>query len=122
VADWGNNNIRKITPAGRVTTVAGSADASGSDDGVGTAALFNRPSGIAIDSAGNLYISDFDNATIRKLTPGRVVTTIAGTAGITGILLGATPRFQAPSCLAILGDSLLINDSNAILLLRHGVQ
>jgi len=77
VADQFNNTIRKITPAGVVTTFAGST-ISGSIDGVGTAASFNWPSGIAIDSNDNLYISEYKNNLIRKITPSAVVTTIVG--------------------------------------------
>jgi sugar lactone lactonase YvrE len=77
VADSRNNKIRKITSAGIVSTFAGSG-ALGSADGTGTAASFNYPAGIAIDSAGNLYIADVDNSEIRKITPAGVVTTVAG--------------------------------------------
>jgi sugar lactone lactonase YvrE len=65
VADTDNYIIRQITSAGVVSTVAGQAGASGSVDGVGNAARFNYPSGIAADSSGNLYIADTDNQTIR---------------------------------------------------------
>jgi hypothetical protein len=84
VADWGNSTIRKITPAGVVTTLAGTARVRGSTDGTGTAASFDSPNGIATDSAGNVYVTDALNGTIRKITPAGVVTTLAGTAGIHG--------------------------------------
>jgi sugar lactone lactonase YvrE len=124
VADQLNSTIRKITPAGAVTTLAGRDGVSGigSTDGPGTVALFNGPTSLVIDAAGNLYIADTGNATIRKLTPDGTVSTIAGTAGHTGILLGAAPRFQAPNSLTIVGDDLIISDANAILRLRHAVQ
>lgn len=100
VADWRNHTIRKITPSGDVTTFAGVAGSAGSSDGVGSAARFNSPSGIAVDNMGNVYVGDTDNNTIRKITPSRLVTTIAGQAGVNssgsadGIRSAA--RFQKP--------------------------
>jgi hypothetical protein len=85
VGDYNNNAIRKITPAGVVTTFAGSTTgASGSTNGTGTAARFKGPEGMAIDGAGNLYVGDFDNNLIRKITPAGVVTTFASGALIQG--------------------------------------
>src|SRR5438105_4705054 len=89
VADTQNHTIRKITPAGVVTTLAGAVAVTGSADGTGSAALFNAPSGIAVDSAGNLYVADTYNFTIRKITSAGVVTTLAGTAGSAGRADGA---------------------------------
>ena len=77
VVDDGNNMIRKIDPSGNVTIFAGST-LSGTADGVGTAARFNQPTGIAIDAANNLYIADSHSYTIRMITPQGSVTTIAG--------------------------------------------
>jgi sugar lactone lactonase YvrE len=84
VADRFNNTIRKITPDGVVTTLAGSPGSPGSEDGVGQAALFKYPHGLAIDSATNIYVADRNNHTIRKIAPGAVVTTIAGSPGLSG--------------------------------------
>jgi streptogramin lyase len=84
VADSGNHNIRKVTPGGSVSTLAGTAGVAGSADGTGTAALFNLPQGIAVDGTGNVYVSDTNNSTIRRITPAGVVTTLAGAAGQTG--------------------------------------
>lgn len=77
ISDTGNNTIRKVTLAGVVTTVAGNPTA-GYADGTGTAAAFNNPRGIAADSAGNLYVGDYNNYRIRKITPSGVVTSYAG--------------------------------------------
>ena len=72
--------IRKITPAGVVTTLAGTFGVRGSADGIGNGASFYYPCGIAVDSVGNVYVSEILNQTIRKITPAGVVSTIAGAA------------------------------------------
>src|SRR2546426_784900 len=99
VADYSNSTIRQITPAGVVTTLAGLAVNPGSDDGTGSAARFNSPSGVATDSSGNVYVADRSNYTIRKITPAGVVTTLAGLAGITGSAdgTGSAARFYFPN-------------------------
>src|SRR5262249_38972555 len=84
VADTANNTIRKITSAGLVTTLAGLAGSSGTNNGAGNNARFNRPWGIAVDRAGNLFIADTGNYTVRKVTPAGVVTTIAGSPLVSG--------------------------------------
>jgi len=122
VADQGNSTIRKVTLGGVVTTLAGTAGMVGTADGTGAAALFNHPTGLALDGAGNLYVADTASSTIRKITPAGITTTVAGTAGVAGILLGANLRLGFPQGLAIVGDSIVLSDTNAILLLRHGAQ
>jgi len=78
VADTSNNMIRKITAGGVVETLAGTVGVTGATNATGTAASFNMPVGIAVDSAGNLYVADKGNNMIRKITSGGVVTTLAG--------------------------------------------
>src|SRR5439155_902940 len=103
VADQVNYTIRKITSAGEVTTLAGLAGHGGSANGTNSAARFNGPSGVAVDSAGNVYVADAFNHTIRKMTPARVVTTLAGMAGIVGSAdgTGTAARFYAPTGVAV---------------------
>ena len=103
VADTGNHTIRMITSAGVVTTLAGTAGTAGAADGSGTSATFNYPSGVAADSAGNVYVADYDNHTIRKITPAGQVTTLAGTAGIIGHAdgLGAAASFSYPRAVTV---------------------
>ena len=84
VADAGNNLIRKISPAGEVITLAGNATISGHDDGAGTAASFNYPTGVAVSADGNIYVADRDNSLIRKITATGTVSTLAGQAMVTG--------------------------------------
>ena len=104
VVDHLNNLIRKITPAGLVSTLAGSGVA-GSADGIGAAASFNNPTGIAVDVAGNVYIADVSNNLIRKITPDGLVTTLAGKRGVFGSLNGPgnAATFNNPSGVAVDG-------------------
>jgi hypothetical protein len=103
VADTNNFTIRKITPTGMVSTVAGLAGSSGISDGAGSAARLSSPEGVTVDGSGNLYVADTDNHTIRKITPAGVVTTLAGLAGTSGggDGGGSVARFQYPSDLAM---------------------
>lgn len=103
-------------PAYTFTTLAGFAAFAGSTDGTGSAARFNSPGGVAVDSAGNVYVADSSNHTIRKITPAGVVTTVAGTAGSSGNVnaTGATARFNYPRGLALdaAGANLYVADSS----------
>ena len=105
VPDVFYNTIRKITSAGVVSTLAGTAGVSGSADGVGAAARFNQPTGVSIDNGGNLYVADAGNGTIRKITPSGVVTTLVGTAGVYGSAdgVGTVARFSCLNGIAIDG-------------------
>ena len=105
VADTYNNTIRKISADGSVTTLAGTAKAAGSADGTGNAAQFLLPFGIAVDAAGTLYVADTWNGTIRKITTGGIVTTLAGTAGNLGYAdgTGSAAQFKNPYGVAVDG-------------------
>lgn len=109
VADWGNHTIRKITPAGVVSTFAGSPGQRGQADGVGGAARFNVPGGLAIDGSGNLYVADMFNHTVRKITPAGEVSTLAGSPGLSGTAdgTGGAARFEQPAWIASTADGTL---------------
>ena len=114
VTDQGNSIIRKITPSGVVSTLAGSGTA-GYADGIGVAASFSNPKGLAIDSVGNIYVADAVNNRIRKVTSKGVVTTIAGN-GNTGFIdgFGTQASFYNPSAIAIdaLGNLYVADEKN----------
>lgn len=105
VSDWDNHVIRRITPEGVVTTFAGTAGAPGSADGSGAAARFRNPNGLTIDATGNLFVVDWGNHTLRRITPAGEVSTFAGTAGVPGTAdgSGAAARFNTPGAIAIDG-------------------
>ncbi|MGZ5206631.1 MAG: hypothetical protein ACXWCI_17090, partial [Caldimonas sp.] len=115
-----NSAIRKITPAGVVTTLAGSNPALGPTpgfvDGIGSAARFAGPWGMAIDGAGNLFVADAFNYAIRKVTPAGQVTTLAGGGPAASGYLDATgnaARFKSPDSLSIdAAGNLYVNDAN----------
>jgi sugar lactone lactonase YvrE len=101
VTDANNNVVRKITPTGSVTTFAGNGTA-GVTNGVGIAARFNHPLGLAIDNVGNLYVTDARNNAIRKITPGGTVSLFAG-SGLLGHADGpaATATFNYPNGITV---------------------
>jgi sugar lactone lactonase YvrE len=100
VADGVGKTIRMVTPTGVVTTIAGNPNATGPGvDGVGAAATFNHPEGVAADMLGNLYVTDSFDHTIRKIVLATgAVTTIAGTAGVSGTAdgHGTAAQFNTP--------------------------
>src|SRR5262249_53460181 len=104
VVEQGNGTIRKITQFGTnwvVSTIAGLAFSKGTNDGVGSDARFNQPYGVAVDTAGNIYVADSFNHTIRKLTPVGTnwpVSPIAGLGGNLGTADGtnSAARFTQP--------------------------
>lgn len=100
VADSFNNRIRKVTPGGVVTTIAGNGIA-GYVDGTGTDAEFYGPQGLTVDAAGNIYVADFGNNVIRKITPAGEVSTFAGntTAGYVNGAAGVA-EFNGPAAVA----------------------
>jgi sugar lactone lactonase YvrE len=98
VADSENHTIRKVTPTSVVSTIAGTVNLAGSKDGTVATAQFNRPSAIALDGVGNLYIADSGNNTIRKIAPNGLVSTVAGLAGVDGA--GIAARFSGPRGIA----------------------
>lgn len=106
VADTGNSTIRKITAAGVVSTLAGAAGDVNSYDGLDANARFYHPEGLTIGPDGNLYVADTWNHTIRRVTPGGQVSTLAGLAGYYGCRDGTNSkaRFNRPA--AIAADSL----------------
>ncbi|SEN92115.1 NHL repeat-containing protein [Duganella sp. CF517] len=114
VADTGNNAIRKITPDGKVSTLAGDGLA-GDKDGRGAAARFNGPIGVAVDDGGVVYVSDTYNDRIRRITPQGDVTTIAG-GGRAGKADGpaAQALFDLPTGLAVAanGDLYIADTGN----------
>ncbi len=129
VTDAFNQTIREITPAGVVTTIAGYAGASGTLNGVASAARFNNPWGITIDTASpqNLYVTDLGNNAIRKLTPATsgsvttwTVSTIAGSIGVANYgynnATGTNALFNSPWGIASDGNNLYVADAgnNAI--------
>jgi sugar lactone lactonase YvrE len=103
VAGLFSNAVRRISPYGVVTTIVGSLTASGSTDGIGQAARFLNPAGLAIDSNGSIYLADSGNRTIRKLEATGLVTTVAGAVGLREVQdgIGSAVRFDEPVGMAI---------------------
>lgn len=101
-----SNTISVLAPDGSLRVLAGAAE--GYRDGVGTAASFHTPSGVALDASGNLYIADTGNHVIRKLAPDGSVTTVAG-SGVAGFMdgQGAEAQFNGPVGVAVDRDGMV---------------
>ncbi|PRC90839.1 hypothetical protein [Solimicrobium silvestre] len=117
VADTSNHTIRKIDAKGIVTTLAGQVRNPGNEDGPGAQARFNLPTGITIDTHGNLYVTDAGNFTIRKITPAGVVSTLAGQVGVQGYTdgEGMSAKFRLPKGIAVnkSGDIFVVDTGNS---------
>lgn len=100
VADALNHSIRKITPAGVVTTIAGTGTA-GTAEGTGATAQFDTPYGVAADGSGNIYVADYNNFRIRRITSTNVVSTLAGSIKGYADGTGAAALFDGPISLDI---------------------
>lgn len=107
VADTGNHTIRRVTPQGQVSTIAGSPGVAGRVDGTGASAQFSRPSGLVVDASATLLVVDSGNGAIRSISPGGLVTTRAPWP--------TTLPLWNPNALALGPDgSLFVGGENAI--------
>jgi DNA-binding beta-propeller fold protein YncE len=114
VADTNNHRIRRITPRGHVSTLAGTG-CKGYGDGEGTVAHFNNPTGVAVDEDGNVIVADMNNHCIRKITPQGQVSTLAGTGKVKGIQDGDAAvgaLFNHPVGVAVDGDAVIVADAD----------
>jgi len=110
IADTFNHHVRRVSPSGAISTVAGSRQGMGGDEGPATAASLNLPIGVAVDDLGDIYISDSGNHRIRQVTPDGVIHTIAGlgTPGFDGDGGPAdTALLNSPGGLALDGSGAL---------------
>ena len=122
VADSLNNAIRKVTPAGVVTTYAGNSGNGGGLDGAAATARFNQPRGLSVDATGTVLVADYGNSVIRLITPGGTVSTLAGATGIIGEVdsVGSAARFYDTTDVVADGSTIYVVDSSNNLI-RKGV-
>lgn len=121
VADKGNCTVRKVSPDGMVSTLAGTAGACGHVDGARGQARFGAITSLALDSRGRIYVAESDNATIRRIDPDGLVSTVAGAPASYGVIDGLFPnsRLQSPAALAVdAQDNLYIADHGGGLIRR----
>ncbi|HEY0245693.1 MAG TPA: hypothetical protein VGC01_09030, partial [Mucilaginibacter sp.] len=109
VADLGNNVIRKITPAGVVSTFAGNGKVGYADGSTPSIIEFNSPQGVAVDGSGNVYVADRGNNLIRKITQAGVVSTVAGRLAAVGFAQSTAPGYADGT-----GDLAIFNSPNAL--------
>jgi uncharacterized protein (TIGR03437 family) len=118
ISDTGNSRVRLVSPAGIISTVAGNGSYGATGDGgQATNASFSDVTDIALDAAGNLYIADASNHRIRKVTPGGIVTTVAGTgvqgsSGDGGLAIDATLNRPISVALDAAGNLYICDSSN----------
>jgi sugar lactone lactonase YvrE len=115
VSDTGNHVVRRINPDGSTITIAGAFGQPGFDDGLGAAARFDSPLGLAVATNGVIYVADCGNHTVRAISADNVVTTLAGSAGAWGATdaSGNSARFNGPIGLALDSQgNLFVSDSN----------
>jgi sugar lactone lactonase YvrE len=115
VADSANHVVRKITPAGLVSTIAGQAGVPGYGDGTAAQAKFWLPVDVKIDGQGNLYVADRNNAVVRKISASGIVSTVVGTAGRYGFVPGALPSVIPPP------EGIAVKDAVLFITTRNGV-
>ena len=125
VADFGSNTVRQIKAFGTnwvVTTLAGAAGAIGSADGLGSAARFNQPQGLAVDATHYICVADAGNGTIRRISPAGLVSTVAGLAGPPGSVdgVGTAARFNWPYGLATDANRNIFVADNGNFTVRQG--
>ncbi len=119
VSDGANYTIRRVAPDGTVSTVAGQTRVMGDEDGTGAGARFRSPGALAVEPSGNVLVTDSQNCTIRRVTPGGVVTTLAGRAFAAGYVdgVGAAARFAYPSGIALdeAGNAYVVDSGNSVI-------
>lgn len=113
VADTSTHTIRRVTPAGVVTTYAGVLNSPGRSEG--TLARFLHPKGLAFDASGNLFVADSGNSLVRRITPARVTSTVMGQYGTSALLPGPGGAINAPSGIAVLpGGRIVVVTEQAV--------